>query len=559
MRRVTNVGVVGRRPLSVRAFVSAALAVCVAAAGAGPAAPAAAFTAPGYDFAALDTLLTESTDGCVVTCGLVLHVQRRWADGAGGPHQLVEFDDWGSLTTASEVWTASAGKLVTGITVMTVVDDGLLSLDTTVGSMFPAYAADSRGAVTVRQLLSHTSGWTSPASCLTDPATTLAACVDEILTLPLSYPPGARFAYAGPPMQVAARMVELATGKPWVQVFDENVAQPLGLPTMHWASSTNPRVDGGVPPVGLRATPADYERVLEMLLDGGAYRGTPVLSAAAHHELITDHTVGTIKQVSPNKTAAGYGLGTWVQRKDASGNTTMIMSMGAFGSVPWVDFARGYAGWWQASGDSRKIQPLWEEALAMIDAQIDAVAPSTRPAPAAPAVSTLSASAGPVAGGQSVVITGSGFLGASGVRFSSSLPATSFTVDSPTQITAVSPARVAGYVNVIVTGPLGSSAIGPQTLYRFADAPVVTRVAPSSAPTGAGTTVNLTGAGFGGATGVRFGPDTWASAYTVWSPTVISVVVPPRPAGLVNVVVQTPGGLSAVSSSTLFTYQSAAP
>lgn len=558
MRRVSSVGVVGRGSVPVRLVATVAVALCVAS-GAGPVAPAEAFSAPGYDFAALDALLTESTDGCAVTCGLVVHVQRRWVDGAGGPHQLLLFDDWGSLNTSSEVWTASAGKLVTGITVMTVVDDGLLSLDTTVGSMFPAYGADARGAVTLRQLLSHTSGWTTPAACLTDPDTTLAACVDEILTMPLSYPPGARFAYAGPPMQVAARMVELATGKPWVQVFDENVAQPLGLPTMHWASSTNPRVDGGVPPVGLRATAADYERVLEMVLDGGSYRGVPVLSAAGHHELITDQTVGTIKQVSPNKTAAGYGLGTWVQRKDGAGNTTMIMSMGAFGSVPWVDFARGYAGWWQASGDSRKIQPLWEEAMAMIESRIDAVAPTTRPAPAPPAVSTMSVSAGPASGGQSVVITGSGFLGATGVRFSSSLPATSFTVDSPTQITAVSPARGAGYVNVIVTGPQGSSPIGPQTLYRFADAPVVTRVSPGSATTGAATTVTLTGVGFGGATGVRFGPDSWASSYIVWSPTVISVAVPPRPAGLVNVVVQTPGGLSAVSSSTLFTYHAGAP
>jgi hypothetical protein len=58
---------------------------------------------------------------------------------------------------------------------------------------------------------------------------------------------------------------------------------------------------------------------------------------------------------------------------------------------------------------------------------------------AAPTVSGVSPVAGPLAGGPSVIITGTGFTGASAVDFGST-PATSFTVGSATSITVVSPA-----------------------------------------------------------------------------------------------------------------------
>ncbi|HEY4947424.1 MAG TPA: IPT/TIG domain-containing protein, partial [Acidimicrobiales bacterium] len=67
-------------------------------------------------------------------------------------------------------------------------------------------------------------------------------------------------------------------------------------------------------------------------------------------------------------------------------------------------------------------------------------------------VTDVSPSAGPVAGGTQITITGSGFNGATAVAFGTN-PATTFVVASDTQITAVSPAGVAGTVDVTVTTP----------------------------------------------------------------------------------------------------------
>ena len=56
-----------------------------------------------------------------------------------------------------------------------------------------------------------------------------------------------------------------------------------------------------------------------------------------------------------------------------------------------------------------------------------------------PAVTSINPDIGPTSGGTSVIVTGSGFFGASAVVFGTT-PATTFTVNSPTQITATAPA-----------------------------------------------------------------------------------------------------------------------
>ena len=74
----------------------------------------------------------------------------------------------------------------------------------------------------------------------------------------------------------------------------------------------------------------------------------------------------------------------------------------------------------------------------------------------APTVSGISPTAGPLAGGTVVTITGTGFTGVTAVDFGTT-PATTFTVVSPTSITADSPAGT-GTVDVTVTAPSGTSA-----------------------------------------------------------------------------------------------------
>ncbi len=90
----------------------------------------------------------------------------------------------------------------------------------------------------------------------------------------------------------------------------------------------------------------------------------------------------------------------------------------------------------------------------------------TAPALVRATVTGVSPDSGPTAGGQTVTITGTHFTGASRVMFDHQLPAASFTVDSPTQITAVTPAHATGVAHVRVH-TVGLSATSPANRYKY--------------------------------------------------------------------------------------------
>nr|WP_308343867.1 IPT/TIG domain-containing protein [Streptomyces sp. MK37H] len=159
---------------------------------------------------------------------------------------------------------------------------------------------------------------------------------------------------------------------------------------------------------------------------------------------------------------------------------------------------------------------------------------------AAPTLTGISPATGPAAGGTTVTLTGTNLLGATAVSFGST-PASSFTVVSATQITAVAPPGAAGPVQITVTGPGGTSN-GVAYSYVVVAVPVLASVSPGQGPVGGGNTVTLMGSGFTGATAVRFG-STPASSFTVVSATQITAVAPAG-SGTVQVTVTGPGGTS---------------
>ena len=138
-------------------------------------------------------------------------------------------------------------------------------------------------------------------------------------------------------------------------------------------------------------------------------------------------------------------------------------------------------------------------------------------------MTSISPIAGPAAGGTTVTITGTGFTGATTVMFGI-INASSFTVNSATNITATSPAGT-GTVDVTVTTPGGTSATSPADQFTYAPVPTVTSIAPTSGPLVGGTSVTITGTGFTGATTVIFGIIN-ASSFTVNSATNITAISP---------------------------------
>ena len=105
---------------------------------------------------------------------------------------------------------------------------------------------------------------------------------------------------------------------------------------------------------------------------------------------------------------------------------------------------------------------------------------------------------------EAVVISGSGFTGATAVDFGS-VPADRFTVDSDTLIEAyVMGTPGDSTVDVTVTTPEGTSATSAADQYTFILSPQLSSISPDSGPATGGNTVTITGADFTGATGVSF-------------------------------------------------------
>ena len=183
---------------------------------------------------------------------------------------------------------------------------------------------------------------------------------------------------------------------------------------------------------------------------------------------------------------------------------------------------------------------------------------------AGPVVSSVTPNSGPVAGGNSVVITGTNFDSVS-VNFGSQ-PASSFSVNNlGTEIIATAPSVGAPQsVDVVVTNSLGASTITPADAYTYQPsaqfAPTVTAVSPSSGPLTGGGTVTVTGTGFTQATDVFFGTIDVDSFFIANNGDTITVTAPDAGvAGTVSVTVVNPYGTSAVSAADAYTFLPANP
>jgi alpha-tubulin suppressor-like RCC1 family protein len=151
-----------------------------------------------------------------------------------------------------------------------------------------------------------------------------------------------------------------------------------------------------------------------------------------------------------------------------------------------------------------------------------------------PVVTAVKPKQGPVNGGTTVTVTGSDLTGATAVKFGST-SAASFKVNSATSITAVSPAELAGRVDVTVTTTWGTSPISLADRFKFA--PTVTGLSPTTGSSAGGTSVTVSGTGFvvgTTATKLRFGT-ALATSVNCGSTTSCKVLSPAHAVGRVDV------------------------
>jgi CubicO group peptidase (beta-lactamase class C family) len=289
----------------------------------------AAGDAGGRDFSAIEAILMQRSAAAGVTrLGLTIWDAR---DQKVYEHML------GDFTPDTRVAVASASKLVSGLVVLDVIRRGLLSLDATTGQVLGWTGPNA--AITVRHLLSFTSGLPPDAPCRLNATITLADCAATLATTAAVAPPGTRFDYGSSHLLVAAAMAQQATGALWADQFAQTLRGPLGLPG-DVAYFTAPRQSLGLmnPLIagGLRASINDYHHFLAIEFHEGSYGtltiGTPELFDQQAKEPFPDAVIGNTPLP-----ALRYGLTSWLECATPATGCQVLSSPGAFGFTPWLD------------------------------------------------------------------------------------------------------------------------------------------------------------------------------------------------------------------------------
>ena len=241
--------------------------------------------------------------------------------------------------------TASSAKWLIAATVMTLVDEGWISLDDPVSRFLPEFE-DEKSGITVRHLLSHTSGLPPNVKRHARTASNLETSVTYIgKNVRLTSEPGTRFCYGNLSFQVAARIAEVVTGRAWPEVFNERIATPVGMMNTHF-----PAKGRGSGLYLARTTLSDYVRFLTMFQhEGISATGNRVLSRSAVAEMKRDQTENMAMECIDRRLhrkmgRMSYGLGLWREQiNPQTGDPEVVSHFGTSGFRGTINYRYNYA------------------------------------------------------------------------------------------------------------------------------------------------------------------------------------------------------------------------
>lgn len=145
----------------------------------------------------------------------------------------------------------SISKLFTDIALMQLVEEGIVELSAPVSRYLPSFAPQNpfESEVTVEALMSHRSGLVREpplGNYFDDSEPSIKAVVDSLNATELVYEPGTRVQYSNAAVTVVGRIVEVLRGKPFHQVIERQLLQPLGMEgSFEQSSALNARMPVG--------------------------------------------------------------------------------------------------------------------------------------------------------------------------------------------------------------------------------------------------------------------------------------------------------------------------
>ncbi len=331
-----------------------------------------------------------------------------------GPRSFgrLSYDDNAPPTAADTIYDlASLTKVIATTTMaMILVDEGRLDLDAPVRDFLPRFTGPGKEKVTIRHLLTHSSGvdWWAP---LYEELRGQPAYVERIQAMDLVYEPGTETKYSDLGLILMGEILERASGRPLDAFVHERVFEPLGMadtlfrpgagilarvaPTEHdaWRGrmvrgevhDENAFALGGVAPhAGLFSNAGDLARFARMIQNGGVLE---------HRRIVSRPTVESFTRragIVPDSTRA---LG-WDTKSAEGSSAGTLFSADSFGHTGFT----GTSIWLDPQRDlfvillTNRVHPTRENKMirrvrpavadAVVRALAEPTATETRPEPA---------------------------------------------------------------------------------------------------------------------------------------------------------------------------------
>ncbi|RJL31289.1 serine hydrolase domain-containing protein [Bailinhaonella thermotolerans] len=292
---------------AVTALLAAGAVVAPGSASAAVAPAPAGLTASAVDAYVKDYMARTGLPGAVVAVTKGDQVVRTAGYGhdAGGK----------ALTEASPMPVASMSKSFTALGVTRLAEAGRVELDAPVRRYLPEFRmADPRAEkITVRQLLEQTSGMADseyPELALAAPGT-LKEAVANLRGASLAGAPGEKTRYHNPNYAVAARLVEVVTGRDFAGYMRDAVFTPLGMRATTTVNTTDELPGAG------RGYVRAYRRVIERdhstMFVNGAFGVVSTAGDLARWLIAQNGADPAVKATHgpPGAPDHTYGMGWW--------------------------------------------------------------------------------------------------------------------------------------------------------------------------------------------------------------------------------------------------------
>jgi len=351
--------------------------------------------------------------------GAVMFVARKGQIAYLEAQGVMDADTKKPMTRDSLFRMASMTKPVIGTAIMMMLEEGKLQLGDPVSKYIPEfkdlkvavlqeaahgagnppkfYTVPAERAVTIKDLLTHTSGLSSGpmgqsevAKIRRKPTETLADYIPRLGSTPLEFQPGSHWMYSpSDGFDVLARIVEITSGIPLDRFLKQRIFDPLDMPdTSHYPTDAQmPRLvtvyqktadglkknenslsmsskvyfaGGG----GLVSTIDDYSHFAQMLANGGELNGRRLLSPRTVKLMSSVHIPYTL----PGRTMGeGYGLSVRVMQDAIAGNHRISDGSfgwsGAYGTHFWVDPKEDLVAIMMIQTPIREMRPEFENAV----------------------------------------------------------------------------------------------------------------------------------------------------------------------------------------------------